>query len=98
MTNTDDIIVIDPAAEDAAVTMALAARLPSIAGRRIGLIDNSKHMASELLDEVEALLKEQYKAAAFTRYRKPNPSVATASEVLSSLTNSCDAIVHGVAD
>ena len=98
MTNISDIIVIDPAAEDAAVTMALAARLPSIAGRRIGMIDNSKHMASELLEEVEALLKERYQAASFTRYRKSNPSVATPSEVLSSLTASCDAIVHGVAD
>jgi len=98
MTNTNDIIVIDPAAEDTAVTMALAARLPSIAGCRIGMIDNSKHMASEVLDEVAALLIEQYKAASFTRYRKSNPSVATPPEVLSSLTQSCDAIVHGVAD
>ena len=98
MTPTDDIIVIDPAAEDVAVAMRLATRLPSISGRHIGLIDNSKHMASELLDEVESLLKARYQVSAFTRYRKSNPGIATPSEVLTSLTNSWDAIVHGVAD
>ena len=98
MMSSDDIIVIDPAAEDLATAMLLAARLPSLAGRHIGLIDNSKHMASELLDEVEALLQSHYEAASFTRYRKSNPSVATPPEVLSSLTRSCDALVHGVAD
>ena len=98
MTNNDDILVIDPAAEDSATAMLLAARLSSLSGRRIGLIDNSKHMASGLLDEVEALLQSRYEAASFTRYRKSNPSVATPPEVLSSLTRSCDALVHGVAD
>ena len=98
MTNSNDIIVIDPAAEDSATAMPLAARLPSLAGRRIGLIDNSKHMASELLDDVQALLQLHYDVASFTRHRKSNPSVATPPDVLSSLTQSCDALVHGVAD
>ena len=98
MTSSDEIIVIDPAAEDSATAIPLAARLPSLAGCHIGLIDNSKHMAAELLDEVEALLRSRYAAASFTRHRKSNPSVATPPDVLGALTQSCDALVHGVAD
>jgi len=98
MSKDTDIIVIDPAAEDVATAMPLAARLPALAGCHIGLIDNSKHMAAEILDEVEALLRSEYGAKSFTRYRKSNPSVAMPADVLIRLTGSCDALVHGVAD
>ena len=98
MTHTDEIVVIDPAAEDSTKAIALAERLHSLAGSRIGLIDNAKHMASEVLDEVQALLESRYRAASFIRYRKANASIPTPPDALASLAQSCDAIVHGVAD
>ena len=92
------ITIIDPAAEDSAATESLARRLPTLNGMHIGLIDNSKHMAAELLAEVEVLLQQRYGVKKVTRYRKANPSVPTPPDVLASLTASCDAVVHGVAD
>ena len=92
------ITIVDPAAEDTAVTESLARRLTTLSGMHIGLIDNSKNMAAELLAEVEVLLQQRYGVKKVTRYRKANPSIPTPPGVLAGLTASCDAIVHGVAD
>ena len=94
----DTVTIVDPAAEDTAVAENLAPRLETLAGTHIGLIDNSKHMAAELLAEVEVLLQQRYGVKKVTRYRKANPSIPTPPEVLAGLAASCDAIVHGVAD
>ncbi len=94
----DTVVIVDPAAEDAATEATLARRLSSVAGMHIGMIDNSKHMAGELLHEVEELLQKRYRVKQVTRYRKSNPSVPTPPAILASLVASCDAIVHGVAD
>ena len=98
MNSSQSIMVIDPAAEDTVTALQLVPRMTTLEGARIGLIDNSKHMASELLDAVEELLKSRYQVAMFKRYRKRNPSVPTPRDRLSHLIDSCDAIVHGVAD
>ena len=94
----DTVTIVDPAAEDSAPTENLAPRLKTLAGTHVGLIDNSKHMAAELLAEVEVLLQQRYGVKKITRYRKANPSIPTPPDVLASLTASCDAVVHGVAD
>ena len=98
MNVTESMTIIDPAAEDLVTALALVPRLKSLTGARIGLIDNSKHMASELLDAVQELLKNRYQVKLFKRYRKINPSVPTPRDTLTDLIRSCDAIVHGVAD
>ena len=98
MNTTDTVVIVDPAAEDAATKVTLARRLSSVAGTHIGMIDNSKHMAGELLLAVEELLQKRYQVKQFTRYRKVNPSVPTPPSSLANLIASCDAIVHGVAD
>ena len=92
------ITIVDPAAEDSATEEALAHRLDTLAGKHVGLIDNSKHMAAELMLEVEQLLQQRYGVKKVTRYRKANPSIPTPPGILSNLVGTCDAIVHGVAD
>ncbi len=94
----DTVTIVDPAAEDTAVAENLAPRLKTLTGTHVGVIDNSKHMAAELLAEVEVLLQQRYGVKQVTRYRKANPSIPTPPEALTSLTASCDAFVHGVAD
>ncbi len=93
------LILVDPAAEESVVEQSsLAPRLESLAGARIALIDNSKHMVGPLLAEVEKLLKERYGIAGISYYRKKNPSIPTPPEVLRQLAGECVAVVHGVAD
>ena len=93
-----EIIVVDPAAEDDVQKSALAPRLATLEGARVGLIDNAKHMAEETLREVEALLKSRFGVKEVSYYRKRNASVPTPPEVLRELSSKCDAFVHGVAD
>ena len=97
MTATE-VLIVDPAAEDTTHSMELAPRLNSLAGARIAIIHNSKHMVTELLGTVEELLQSRYQVKAFSHYRKANPSIPTPPEVLADLFGSCDALVHGVAD
>lgn len=92
------MLIVDPAAEEKSTTLSLAPRLDTLTGVRLGLIDNTKHMALPLLREVEALLKERFGVASFAYYRKENPSVPTPAAILAEMTATCDGVIHGVAD
>lgn len=94
----DTIMIVDPAAEEAAKPSLIAPRLASLAGARVGLIDNSKHNAETFLQEVESLLRTCYGVQTFSHYRKSNPSIPTPPEILAGFVASCDAVIHGVAD
>lgn len=92
------IRIVDPAAEVETENNPIAARLKSLRGARIAIIDNTKHMANSFLDATRALLEEKYQIAGFEYYRKFSASVPTPPDVIARLTNSCDAVIHGVAD
>jgi hypothetical protein len=90
--------IVNPAAEDVSVHFSLAARLPSLRGTRIGVINNSKHMASEFLETLEVLLRKQYGVEHFDRYEKLNAAIPSPPDLIQRFVESCDAVVHGVAD
>lgn len=93
-----EITIVHPAAEDVARRLALAPRLPSLQGARLALIDNSKHNADAFLQTLETILTRDYGIERVERYRKASPSVPTPPEILARLAESCDALVHAVAD
>ena len=92
------ITIVHPAAEDIARQLALAPRLPSLRGARLAFIDNSKHNADAFLQTLETILTRDYGIERVERYRKASPSIPTPPEILVRLAESCDALVHGVAD
>lgn len=92
------VTIVNPAAEDVATPLKLAAGIASLRGARVALIDNSKHNADRFLDALATLLVRDHGVAAIERYRKVSPSVPTPPEVLNRLLEGCDAAVHGVAD
>jgi len=91
------IRVFDPTAEDAAATRMGAARLPSLEGRTIGLLDNSKFHVRELLDHVEEILRAQYGVAEVIRWRKPDASRPAPPAVLTDMQR-CEAVISAVGD
>lgn len=92
-------VLVDPAAETApAKQMQLAARLDTLQGAQIAILDNSKNMVGPLLEEVKKLLQERYGVAGISYYRKKNPSIPTPPDVLKRLAGECAAAVHGVSD
>jgi hypothetical protein len=90
--------LVDPAAEIDNKHEALAPRLKTLEGTRIALIDNTKHNADRFLEATRTLLARRFGVAAFECFRKFSASVPTPPDVIERLTNTCDALVHGVAD
>jgi len=95
---TDMLRLVDPAAEVEATSIAIAPRLDTLEGKRIALIDNTKHNAERFLEATSDILANKYGVAGFDYFRKFSASVPTPPEVVECLTRSCDALVHGVAD
>ena len=91
------IRVFDPTAEDAPATNSGAARLTSLEGRTIGLLDNSKFRVRELLDHVEAILRARFGVAQVLRFRKPDASRPAPPEILADMQR-CEAIIAAVGD
>jgi hypothetical protein len=90
--------LVDPAAEIEATSIAIAPRLDTLKGKRIALIDNTKHNADRFLAAARELLEHNHGVAGFEYFRKFSASVPTPPEVVERLTQTCDALVHGVAD
>ena len=91
------IRVFDPTAEDGAVTTTGTPRLISLQGRTIGLLDNGKFHARELLDHVEEMLRSQYGVARVLRFRKPDASRPAPPAVMADMQR-CAAIISAVGD
>ena len=91
------IRVFDPTAEDAPATNPGAARLTSLKGRTIGLLDNSKFRVRELLDHVEVILRARFGVTQGLRFRKPDASRPASPELLVDMQQ-CEAIIAAVGD
>jgi hypothetical protein len=90
------MILVDPSAEQKSAAQSGAARLDSLQGKRIGLLDNIKHNAEYLLTELGERLKREYacdvvlvKKKTYTKFAEPH--------VLASLRD-CQAVVTAIGD
>ena len=90
------IRLYDPTAEPRAVVAKLAPRLASLAGKRIGILDNGKANAGTLMLAVARVLQDRYGAGDVVKREKPvaGPPVP---EVLEALSH-CDLALVGSAD
>jgi len=91
------IHVLNPTVEVEAQPARLATRLRSLAGRRLGLLDNGKFNGARFYDWVEELLRREFSVAEFVRRKKTDLSRPVPPQTLAELS-SCDAILSGVGD
>jgi predicted GTPase len=96
--NLQKLVLVSPLSEPVLATSTLAPRLASLHGKRIGLFDNSKNRAAQLLDAVAAMLEAQYGCASVMCHRKPSASKPAAPEVLAEFARTCDLVLVGVGD
>jgi hypothetical protein len=89
--------VLDPTYEEDVATAGGPARLPSLAGRTVGLLDNGKIRVRELLDAMEELLRAQCGVARVLRLRKPDASRPAPPAIIAELRR-CDALIAAVGD
>jgi hypothetical protein len=90
------MILVDPSAEQVSAAQSGASRLDSIQGKKIGLLDNIKHNAEYLLQEVGERLKREYgcdvqliKKKTYTRFAEPHVLAALAG---------CHGVVTAIGD
>jgi hypothetical protein len=84
-----EVLVYEPTADEDKTQDALARRLRSLDGKVVGLLDN-------LLDEVRAVLQEDFPTAQFRYFRKE--SVSGAAPALMEAVAACDTVVTAVGD
>lgn len=90
------VLVYDPTARENAGQAALSPRLPTLDGRVVGLLDNTKDLVNVLLGEVESLLHADFPGATFRYFRKESVS-GMKPDILEQVA-ACDAVVTAVGD
>jgi hypothetical protein len=82
--------LVDPTTQPQATTFRGAPRLRDLTNKRLGLIDDSKENAQELLEELTDLLRQRFGVAHVEYHRKPSASKPAAPEVIAALAQTCD--------
>ena len=90
------IRLYDPTAEPRAIEARLAPRLATLAGKRIGILDNGKANAGVLMLAVAKVLQERFGAGEVVKRNKPVAG-PPAPEILEALSQ-CDMALVGSAD
>ena len=90
------VLVYEPTAGEGAQQDALARRLPSLDGKVIGLLDNTKDRVDVLLGEIQALLQKDFPKAEFRYIRKE--SVSGAAPAVMETVAACDAVITAIGD
>ncbi len=88
------MLPVDP---DLGSRARLASRPPDLAGRRLGLLDNSKGNAGPLLERIALRFGERYRLRDVLRLTKPIFSRVAPDDQLEQL-RSCDVVVTAIAD
>ena len=92
------IQILDPRAEDVPEELGLSPVLPNLQGKIVGLLENRKYHADAFLQELQNVLVDDYGAKKVVYATKFTYSAACAQETLDTLTEECDAVIHGIAD
>jgi hypothetical protein len=93
------IVLVNPLDEAPRPRAAPAARLDSIAGKTVALLDISKPGGNVFLDRIEQLLTERYGVAGVVRVTKPTFTKPAPESVIASFRESrVDAVIEALAD
>lgn len=88
--------LVDPTTRPIIPTFASAPRLDTLENKRVGLIDDAKDGARELLQEITDVLNERYGVAEVVYHRKPSASKPIEPDALSDMAVRCDYVVVAI--
>ena len=89
-------ILLDPTSERVPAERARAARLESLEGRTIGLLDIAKMRGDIFLDQLEIRLASR--GARVLRFKKPTFTKPAPIDLRHEIAQQCDAVVEALAD
>ena len=98
MTTANEHVLVNPVTQPVIAPFNGAPRLASLAGTRVGLIDDSKRNADVLLEELAEILRTRYEIAGVKWHRKPSASRPADPEALKELVEECDSVVVAIGD
>jgi hypothetical protein len=90
--------LFDPTTPPAARALTLAARPASLAGLRLGLVDNTKFNSDTLLRKLAERLEQRHGARVTVTRRKRSPSHEIDEEAVGALRRQADLVVSGIGD
>ncbi len=90
--------IYDPTLGATGRNVAFAPRPRSLAGLRVGLVDNTKHNSDQVLLRIAALLEAKHGAKAHIIRKKHSAGAAPHAEILEEFKAHCDVVVAGVGD
>lgn len=88
--------VLDPTSETEPAVRTRAARLDSVDGKTIGLLDISKPRGNVFLDTIQAMLEAD--GATVLRYSKPTFTKPAPVDLRHEIATSCEAVIEALAD
>ena len=91
-------VLVNPVTQPIVAPFDGAPRLASLAGTRLGLIDDSKRNADALLEELVDLLKTRYEISEVKWHRKPSASRAADPKAIAELAEECDSVIIAIGD
>jgi hypothetical protein len=92
------IEILDPTVEVATQPVTFVPRPDSLAGKRIGLVENTKFNSDRLLQKIGDILVAEYGAAGTRLWRKKSSSVPAHDAIVQELRATCDVMVAGIGD
>ena len=92
------IEILDPTVEVSTQTVKFVARPGSLAGKRVGLVENTKFNSDRLLLKIGEILKTEYGAVETRLFHKHNASVPAHEEIIQEIRKTCDVMVAGIGD
>jgi hypothetical protein len=95
-TETGWVELLDPTGVIAQAAERPAERPASLAGRRLGLLDNTMGWSHVVLEELGKVLAERYGVAEVRKVERPNLSRPTPAGMLDELVAGTDLVVTGV--
>ena len=89
-------VLLDPSSERVPAERARAARLSSLSGKTVGLLDIVKARGDIFLDQLELKLAAQ--GAEVIRFAKPTFTKPAPIDLRHEIAEKCDAVVEALAD
>ena len=89
-------LLVDPTTQPIASAFVAAPRLQDLSNKRIGLIDDSKDNAKELLEEITEVLRERFGVADVDYHRKPSASKPAEAEAIKAMVSRCDYVIVAI--
>src|SRR5207247_2692152 len=92
------IELLAPVEAVAGNAVPLAKRVPTLEGRVVGLLNNSKAGTRPFLDRVEELLRSAHGVSRIIRYDKRAAALPVPDEMLEAAARECEVVINGIAD